>query len=207
MSRRPTIKYEIPICIICEGSEEYDYLSRLKELNLWDEIYRVDLVDAKGNGNLPARYQDKYQNGMYELVLVFCDTDKPPYTRYTEIKDKINRFHGSDEASSKVVVFGNPCTMQIIIEHWGDYKLKSPAKGSNANLIAECTGIWDYSAKTEQRRALMSKINKENYLLMLQRIGKLSSDDNEPNSTNFDYVMNCLSSPDAAWVDDINSIL
>ena len=30
------------ICIICEGNEEYD----------------ISLVNAGGNGNIPARYQD-----------------------------------------------------------------------------------------------------------------------------------------------------
>ena len=59
------------ICIICEGPEEYDYLSRLKELDVWDKRYHVDLVNAGGNGNIPARYQDKYQNGQYDIVFVF----------------------------------------------------------------------------------------------------------------------------------------
>ena len=85
MTGKRMILEQVTICIICEGSEEYDYMSRLKELNVWNEQYRVDLVDAGGNGNLPARYQDKYQNGLYDLVLVFCDTDKKPYEQYMEI--------------------------------------------------------------------------------------------------------------------------
>ena len=63
------------ICIICEGNEEYEYLKRLKDLNVWNEQYEVSLVNAGGNGNIPARYQDRYQNGADELVLVFCDTE------------------------------------------------------------------------------------------------------------------------------------
>ena len=46
------------ICIICEGNEEYEYLKRLKDLNVWNEQYEVSLVNAGGNGNIPARYQD-----------------------------------------------------------------------------------------------------------------------------------------------------
>ena len=45
------------ICIICEGNEEYEYLNRLKELKVWNEQYDISLVNAGGNGNIPARYQ------------------------------------------------------------------------------------------------------------------------------------------------------
>jgi len=31
------------------------------------------LVNAGGNGNIPARYQDRYKNGADELVLVFYE--------------------------------------------------------------------------------------------------------------------------------------
>lgn len=74
------------ICIICEGNEEYEYLKRLKDLNVWNEQYEVSLVNAGGNGNIPARYQDRYQNGADELVLVFCDTEKKPHEQYEDIK-------------------------------------------------------------------------------------------------------------------------
>ena len=40
------------ICIICEGNEEYAYLNRLIELNVWNEQYSISLVNAGGNGNL-----------------------------------------------------------------------------------------------------------------------------------------------------------
>ena len=83
------------ICIICEGNEEYEYLNRLKELKVWNEQYDISLVNANGNGNIPARYQDRYQNGTYEVVLVFCDTEKKPHEQYVDIKRKINEFHGS----------------------------------------------------------------------------------------------------------------
>ena len=55
------------ICIICEGNEEYQYLKRLKDLKVWNEQYDISLVNAGGNGNIPARYQDRYQNGADNL--------------------------------------------------------------------------------------------------------------------------------------------
>lgn len=123
------------ICIICEGNEEYEYLNRLKNLKVWNEQYDISLVNAGGNGNIPARYQDRYQNGADELVLVFCDTEKKPHEQYEDIKRKINEFHGVDNAADEVIIFGNPCTMQIISKHWTNESLKSPAKPVNAPLI------------------------------------------------------------------------
>ena len=82
------------IYVICEGNEEYEYLERLKALKVWDVQYEIISDNAGGNGNIPARYQDSYQNGSYELVLVFCDTEKKPYEQYEDIKRKINEFLG-----------------------------------------------------------------------------------------------------------------
>jgi hypothetical protein len=207
MTLKRMISKKVSVCVICEGSEEYDYLSRLRALNIWSETYKVDLVDAQGNGNLPARYQDKYQNDMYDLVLVFCDTDKKPYEQYNEIKGKIDRFHGIEGISNRLVIFGNPCTMQIIIEHFAEVLLPSPAKKRNAPLIETFTGISDYRARQEQRAALMNLINRDNFSVMLERVSRLSSNDAEKNSSNFDILMRNLSDADTKWIEEINEIM
>lgn len=80
------------ICIICEGNEEYEYLNRLKNLKIWNEQYDISLVNAGGNGNIPARYQDRYQNGADELVLVFCDTEKKPHSSMRTLNAKLMSF-------------------------------------------------------------------------------------------------------------------
>lgn len=36
----PPLKDNKKIYIICEGSEEYDYLNRLKILNVWSDVYK-----------------------------------------------------------------------------------------------------------------------------------------------------------------------
>lgn len=117
-NKLPFIPNNHKICIICEGNEEYEYLNRLKDLKVWNKQYDIALVNAGGNGNIPARYQDRYQNGADELVLVFCDTEKKPHEQYEDIKRKINEFHGVENAADEVIIFGNPCTMQIISKHW-----------------------------------------------------------------------------------------
>ncbi len=163
MNSLPYIQTGELVCIICEGPEEYDYLNRIKKLGVWDKGYRVDLVNAEGNGNLPARYQDKYQNGLYDLVLVFCDTDKKPFEQYKDIKRKIDEFHGKEGVADLIVMYGNPCTMQVIIQHWGEVCLKSPSKHSNASVIEELTGIKKYDAHSDQRERLMQMIDTDNY--------------------------------------------
>lgn len=70
-NRLPKFFDKHKICIICEGNEEYAYLNRLIELEVWNKKYSISLINAKGNGNIPARYQDCYQNGTYEVVLIF----------------------------------------------------------------------------------------------------------------------------------------
>ena len=85
-SRLPQIFSGSRICIICEGDEEYEYLEKLISLKVWSREYYFQLENAEGKGNIPARYQDRYQNGSSDLVLIFCDTDKKPYEQYADIK-------------------------------------------------------------------------------------------------------------------------
>ena len=195
------------ICIICEGNEEYEYLNRLKELKVWNEQYDISLVNAGGNGNIPARYQDRYQNGTYEVVLVFCDTEKKPHEQYVDIKRKINEFHGVDNAADEVVIFANPCTMQIIIKHWTDENIKSPAKKVNAPLIEKYTGVENYKGRTDQIAAVMKHISVGNYGDMVQRVKRLEGMDDELGCSNLGKYLDGLMCDNEAWINKINDKL
>lgn len=203
-NRLPTFLDKDKVCIICEGDEEYDYLNKLKNLKVWNDQYEVMLDNADGNGNIPARYQDRYQNGSYEIVLVFCDTEKKPYEQYEDIKRKINEFHGIDNVAEEIVIYGNPCTMQIILEHWTDIRLKSPAKKVNAPVIKEFTGVENYKGRADQREEVMKHITAENYQDMFQRISAMESDDSIVGSSNFDKLLRYLSDADNGWINKIN---
>lgn len=206
-NRLPQIFSGSRICIICEGDEEYEYLDKLISLEVWNKNYEFVLENAEGNGNIPARYQDKYQNGSYDLVLVFCDTDKKPYEQYNDIKRKINEIHGIESMADRVVIFGNPCTMQIIIEHWDEIVLESHKKNKNAPLICALTGVENYKGRADQRQALFSMITKENYQEMQKRINKLSSDDKKKGSSNFGYFVERFTSDDNRWIQEINDAI
>ena len=203
-NRLPKISDKHKICIICEGNEETEYLERLKELQVWNEQYEIITDNAGGNGNIPARYQDRYQNGSYELVLIFCDTEKKPYEQYEDIKHKINEFHGEETAADEIIMFGNPCTMQIITKHWDDKILKSPAKPVNSSFIEEITGVKNYKGRSDQIEEIMKHITAENYIDMRQRIVKLEIIDTVAGSSNFGKFMELFEDSDVKWIDKIN---
>lgn len=206
-NRLPNISGKHKVCIICEGDEEYDYLKRLNSLKVWNDQYEVNLDNAGGNGNIPARYQDRYQNGSYEVVLVFCDTERKPFEQYEDIKRKINEFHGIDNAASEVIIYANPCTMQIILKHWTDEKLRSAAKKVNAPLIKEFTDIENYKARADQREELMKHITVDNYQDMRSRVSQMDDGDIHIGSSNFGKLVEWLGEDDAGWIDAINKAL
>ena len=203
-NRLPKISDKHKICIICEGNEEYKYLERLKSIHVWNDIYDVSLVNAEGNGNIPARYQDRYQNGSYEVVLVFCDTEKKPYEQYEDIKRKINDFHGIDYAADEIVIFGNPCTMQIISKHWTDEAIKKPAKAVNAPLIEKYTGVKGYKGRNDQIEKVMKSITADNYKDMRNRVQGMDQNDHVDGSSNFIKLLEKLGTENIQWIDAIN---
>lgn len=207
VNRLPSISNKHKICIICEGNEEYKYLERLKNLHVWNDIYDISLVNAEGNGNIPARYQDRYQNGSYEVVLVFCDTEKKPYEQYEDIKHKINEFHGIDNAADEVVIFANPCTLQIVAKHWTDDLIKSPAKPVNATLIEKYTGVKGYKGRADQIDELMSFVTIDNYKKLKERVGLLLFEDKTVGGSNFNYLIQCLEDTDGSWIERVNENL
>lgn len=203
-NKLPKISDKHKICIICEGHEEYEYLERLKVLEVWNEQYEFSLVNARGNGNIPARYQDRYQNGSYEVILIFCDTEKKPHEQYEDIKRKINEFHGVSNAADEVVMFGNPCTMQIIMKHWTDENLKSPAKPVNAPLIKKYTGVENYKGRADQIQDIMEHITVENYKDMRRRMEDSEIKDSISGSSNFGKFMELFENSDSGWIEKIN---
>ena len=66
------------VLIIAEGQEEKPYIDKILSFPNIDKnaYFFAPAVNAKGNGNISARYQFEIQRGFYDIVLVFCDADK-----------------------------------------------------------------------------------------------------------------------------------
>ena len=79
MAKLPVLEKKHKVCVICEGNEDFAYFNRLLELHVWDKTYEFLPVNVKSASNIPAKFQDAFQNDRYEIILVFCDTDKAPY--------------------------------------------------------------------------------------------------------------------------------
>ena len=85
--------------------------------------------------------------------------------------------------------------------------LDSNAKKRNAPIILKFTGIENYKGRADQRQELFSKITKENYWDMLERIKKLPNDDTLIGSSNFGRYMQWFSSDNEEWIQEINEAL
>ena len=94
--------------------------------------------------------------------------------------------------------------MQIILEHWTDIRLKSPAKKVNAPVIKQFTGIENYKGRADQREEVMKHITAKNYQDMFRRISAMESDDSIVGSSNFDKLLRYLSDADNGWINKIN---
>ncbi len=187
------------ITIVCEGYEEFDYLMRLLHLGLWDEAYTVRIKNAKSLTNIPPVYQNEFQNDNADLVVVFCDTELTPYEQFISVCDKIDRFHNR-RVSKHIVYFSNPCTMQVQLSHFAAVELSTNSKHANAPLIRRLTGVENYRARDEQRRAINRQITRENYYLMKSNLEGLSRNFKVRPSTNFITLLNYLENPDPSWV-------
>ncbi len=194
------------ICIICEGYEEYEYIDTLINKGVFSSNYDFKPINVKSINNIVPRYQEKFQSDSYSLVLIFCDTDKGPSDKYKEIKQKVNEFHEADIADD-IIIFGNPCTMQIILSHFAEIKLKSQSKTVNAKYIEELIGIQNYKATEEQRKELFSKIKRDNYNTMKENVSKLSINDEDISSTNILKFIDRFENDNDNWIDEINNKL
>jgi len=202
---RPLIQYRHKVCVICEGLEDAEYFKRLMQLNVWNnDIYEFIPINAESASNIPARYQNAYSNDSYEIILVFCDTDKAPYREYSKVKQKINDFHAKQDISDKIIIYANPCTMQIILSHFGDVNLKNQGKKTNAKTIEELTGITNYDAHEDQVAELCAKIFRRSYPKMKARVADMNQNDTTSGSTNFIIFLERFESADPDWIKEID---
>lgn len=207
MSSLPPIRSKHRVCVICEGFEDYHYFQRLIALNVWDSAYSFTPINVKSASSIPARFQNEFQNDRYEIILIFCDTDKEPYREYAQVKDKINKFLGKRKAAEKIIIFANPCTMQIMLLHFGDILLKYQGKKTNSSVIEQMTGIQNYDAHEAQIRELCGKITRTNYPDMKRRAEEINLPDTVSGSSNISTFLLRFENSDDRWITEIRKAL
>ena len=207
MSKLPVISQKHKVCVICEGLEEHIYFNRLMLLNVWDSSYEFIPINAKGASNIFARYQDAYNNDSYEMIIIFCDTDKYPYREYSQLKTKLNNFFDKKTVSQKIVMWANPCSMQIILSHFGTVKLTNQGKKTNSDIIKQLTGVQNYDGHEKQIVEICNRIFKRTYLEMKERLLKEKYDDKESGSTNIVRFLDYFEGYDTNWIIEINKYL
>lgn len=207
MANLPPLTRQKNICIICEGLEDYEYFNRLRSIGVFNSIYKFKLLNVKGASNIFARYQNEYNSDDYEAVLIFCDTDKFPYREYAELKRKLKEFHDKEDVATKIVMYANPCTMQIILSHFGDVELKKQGKKTNADVIERLTGVKNYAAHEDQIKEICGKIYNRTYEPMKERICRINLGDETSCSSNFCDFLEKFESDDVSWLSEIEVYL
>lgn len=207
MSRIPEITHQHHICVICEGLEEKIYFDRLLTLNVWCPEYKFIPVNAKGESNIFARFQDAYSKDCYEIVIIFCDTDKKPYREYSQLKKKVNDFFDKTEAAHKVILWANPCSMQIILSHFGEVHLFKQGKKTNSDIVEQLTGVRNYDAHEDQIREICNKIFYRTYSNMKERLREVVYDDEKEGTSNAVLFMERFENADIKWIAEINDYL
>jgi hypothetical protein len=193
------------VCLILEGYEEEYYFKKILDFPCFKGTYEIKQINAKTASNIPAIYQQEYSKNKYAIVLVVCDKDRKP-EQYDRIIEGIDSILGPGNAK-EVVTFISPCTLQVILSHFGDVKLETQAKKTARPVVEALTGVKNYDAHKEQLDAICKQIYLRTYPEMKQRVASLSTDPNDLPSTNILALLGHLESSDVSWIERINTKL
>ena len=205
---KPEINRRPRICLVCEGYEEEAYINALIGKGLWCN-YRFKVVNAKGAGNVTARFQNEIIADTCDAVLMFCDTDKNPFDEYLAIKSRLRAILGQKSKIENLIIYANPCSMQIILLHFGEKPvlLKTQSKHVNADIIEKLTGVSGYKAGREgQIDTICGKITRDNYALMKKRATAINRPDTVPGSSNFSTFIKYFEEQNDNWLKNTRAV-
>lgn len=109
--------------------------------------------------------------------------------------------------AKEIVIFTSPCTLQVILSHFGDVQLTTQAKKAARADVERLTHVSDYDAHQDQLEAICSKIHYRSYAEMKARVSNLSTCPDDIPSTNILTLFKYLESQDPQWITDINQRL
>ena len=193
------------ICLILEGLEEQCYFERLLELNVFSRKYNIKLINAKGATNIAPRFQAAFASDSYAITLVGCDLDRSP-DMYNKVKDGLDEVLGEGNGE-KVITFTRPCTLQLILLHFGEVELKSQSKIKARPYVEKLTGVSGYNAHSFQLQKICGAIYQRSWQEMLGRLEQLSTDPIDIPSSNMGELFERLSSDSLEWINELNEAI
>ncbi len=203
------VKKHFRVLIICEGQEDYEYISRLIDLGVFSSELVIEAMDARGSSKLFSCFKSVLLvSPFYDLVVIYCDTEMSPYEEYTRQTSKVNSLYNGVDIAKDIFYFVNPVTMQLMLLHKGEALLSSSHKADYAGTVYSLFRVSAYRARLSQVKEITSQIDKDNYLLMKERAIKIASNDfHKPNSTNVLYLFNKLEKNDTKWIKDKSNLI
>ncbi len=174
------------VTIICEGQEEYYYIKFLDSLCVWSRDINVVPVDAGSIYRIRKKYQllrSSIRNG---LILIFCDAGEDENKESRKEFELIIRMLQQNGCNHPfdILYFANPCTMQIVLSHFGKVHVKYEDKRQNKNLIMKWSKVNDYDGSLSKVRELINAIPKASYQTMKENLSDSNIDYRIPGSTN-----------------------
>ncbi len=198
-------RFKIKIEIICEGLEEVLYLKRLLSFHYWNELLDIVLTNANGISSVYSAYSKSratHKDTSYFFIL--CDSgesDSQARNEFNKIIGNVNNDLKGRNPATDLVIFANPCTMQIFLSHFEvvmvpgeDLKVKA-----NKDYICAIAGVSGYSKTHDGISSFMKRISRESYKTLKENLLKYPTDYHTPNSTNALSMLTRLESQDLSW--------
>lgn len=190
------------VCLLLEGFEEEYYFKRLINMQIFSNNYKIKIINAKSASNLPAKYQEALASDTYSIVMIVCDFDRRS-DAYHEVVRGVEDVIGNDNAC-RIITFTRPCTLQIILYHFGDVTLTTQAKRAARGDVHRLTGVENYDAHQDQLREICENIYYRSWGDMIKRLEQLSTNPNDVPSSNMKLLFTRLCSDDISWIDEVN---
>lgn len=163
------------IAIICEGDEDEEYITHLRNnCSVWDKDIVLAIVKANSLSKIFDVYDKYYRKHPETPVVIFCDTETTQYKQFIDLKNDITKLR-SGIPWDNLIYYVYPCTMQIVMFHFAYEILDTADKAKNTAKIVRYIGLKGkntYRAKDEQRAAIMGKIDSGNYDTMRSNLKK-----------------------------------
>lgn len=131
---------ELKIAVIVEGNEEECLFSIAKETGHFNSALDIEIINAGGEGNVPAFFQDYYSNPVYDCAVAVYDVDNKcdcDSSIYSITKNKLEEIVG--EKVNTISFCTNPNILQILLlgcDEIEKVSLNSTSKANNEKLVS-----------------------------------------------------------------------